>query len=102
MLIGTFCRFSVRFCEVTVTVSSTTASRSVALCGVVGAAVVASCANAGEAKARQIAAVSGKRLGRAVATRADVTSGAVTSGDGLLPDFCIVLLSPDGRSRKNG
>src|SRR5688572_17583069 len=92
MLIGTFCRFSERFCEVTVTVSRTSASRwPAAVCvGWAGCAgcVAASWANAGEANARQMAAVSGKRLSRA---------GATCVRD-LLPDFCIVLLSPDGRN----
>ncbi len=53
MLTGTSCRFSVRFCAVTVTASRVTARSS----GGVGV----SCAKAVETIARQIAAASGTR-----------------------------------------
>jgi hypothetical protein len=64
MLIGTFCRFSVRFCAVTVTALSVATFFCVV--GVASGAGVwaASCAKAVPVMARQIAAASGNRVNR--------------------------------------
>jgi hypothetical protein len=60
MLIGTFCRFSSRFCAVTVTVPRPAVRSS----GFFGASVGASCATATELIARQTATASAARAGR--------------------------------------
>ena len=65
MLIGTFCRSSTRFCEVTVIASSVLASFGVvAVSGVGGDAAGVSCAHARGENARQTAAASGNFLSR--------------------------------------
>ena len=63
MLTGTFCRFSVRFCAVTVTALSVATFCSAAGVVPVGAWVwPVSCAKAAELMAKQIAAASGNRF----------------------------------------
>ena len=62
MLIGTFCRFSVRFWAVTVTVLSVATFCSAAGVPAGAWACPASCAKAAELMAKQIAAASGRRF----------------------------------------
>ena len=65
MLIGTFCRFSVRFCAVTVTTPSVVVFCFAAGVASGGADWPVSCATAGAAMARQMAAASGTRINAA-------------------------------------
>ena len=61
MLIGTFCRFSVRFCAVTVTTPSVVVFCFAGEVVSGGGDCPVSCATAGAAMARQMAVASGNR-----------------------------------------